>query len=114
MVIRRGEIWWADIGSPRGSAPALRRPVLLISADFVNRSRLGTVSVVGLTSNVKWASAPGNVRVSAGTAGLDRDSVVNVTQVQTVDRADLDARLGKLPRRLMNDVDAGLRRVLDL
>jgi len=75
---------------------------------------LGTVSVAGLTSNVKWASAPGNVLVSAGTAGLDRDSVVNVTQVQTIDRSDLDARLGKLPRRLMNDVDAGLRRVLDL
>ena len=80
----------------------------------MNRSRLGTVSVVGLTSNLKWASAPGNVPLSAGTGGLDRDSVVNVTQVQTIDRSDLDARLGKLPRRLMNDVDAGLRRALDL
>jgi mRNA interferase MazF len=80
----------------------------------VNRSRLGTVAVVGLTSNLKWAGAPGNLLVQAGTAGLDRDSVVNVTQVQTIDRSDLDARLGKLPRRLMNDVDAGLRRVLDL
>lgn len=80
----------------------------------MNRSRLGTVSVVGLTSNLKWAGAPGNLLVHAGTAGLDRDSVVNVTRVQTIDRSDLDARLGKLPRRLMNDVDAGLRRVLDL
>ncbi len=114
MVIRRGEVWWADLGSPKGSTPALRRLVLLISADFVNRSRLGTVSVVGLTSNLKWAGAPGNVLIGGGTAGVDRDSVVNVTQVQTIDRSDLDGRLGKLTRRLMSDVDAGLGRVLDL
>lgn len=113
-MIRRGEIWWADLGSPKGSAPALRRPVLVISADFVNKSKLGTVSVVALTSNLGWASAPGNVLVTAGTAGLDRDSVVNVTQVLTIDRAELDARLGRISQRLLVDVDNGLRRVLDL
>lgn len=114
MVTRRGEIWWADLGSPRGSAPALRRPVLVVSADFVNRSTLGTVTVVSLTSNVKWAHAPGNVLIGRGISGLNRDSVVNVTQVQTLDRTDLDSRLGRLPRTLMQAVDAGLRRVLDL
>ena len=114
MVARRGEIWWADLGSPRGSAPGLRRPVLVVSADFVNRSRLRTVSVVTLTSNLRWAGAPGNVLVTSGTAGLDRDSVVNVTQLVTIDRADLVGRLGRLPRRLVQDVDAGLRKVLDL
>lgn len=113
-MIRRGEIWWADLGSPRGSAPALRRPILVISADFVNKSRLATISVVALTSNVRWAPAPGNLLVPAGTAGLDRDSVVNATQILTIDRSDLDARLGKLPQRLLSEVDAGLRRVLDL
>lgn len=114
MVIRRGEIWWADVGSPRGSAPALRRPVLVICADFVNRSALHTVTVVSLTSNLKWAPAPGNVLIARGTSGLNRDSVVNVTQLQTLDRSALNSRLGKLPRTLMQSVDAGLKRVLDL
>jgi mRNA interferase MazF len=114
VVIRRGEVWWAGLGSPRGSAPALQRPVVVVSADFVNRSALATVSVIGLTSNVKWAGAPGNVLLSGGTAGLNQDSVVNVTQLQTVDRSGLDARIGRVPRLLMRDIDAGLRRVLDL
>jgi len=114
LVVRRGEIWWADLGSPKGSAPALRRPVLVISADFVNRSALRTVSVAGITSNVKWAGAPGNVLITKGVAGLARESVANVTQLLTIDRSDLDSRVGKLPRALMQDVDSGLRRVLDL
>ncbi len=72
------------------------------------------MSVVALTSNVKWADAPGNVRLRAGTAGLDRDSVLNVTQVQTIDRSDLESRLGKVPRRLLHEADAGVRIGLDL
>ena len=92
----------------------MRRPVLVISADFVNRSALRTVSVVDITPNVKWAAAPGNVLITKGVAGLARESVANVTQVQTIDRSDLDSRVGKLPRALMQDVDSGLRRVLDL
>ena len=92
----------------------MRRPVLIVSADFVNRSALRTVSVVTLTSNVRWAAASGNVLIASGSAGLKRDSVANVTQLQTLDRSDLDSRIGKLPRALMQDVDSGLRRVLDL
>ena len=107
-------MWWADLGSPRGSAPALRRPVIVVSADFVNRSAIRTVSVVGLTSNVRWAGAPGNVAIAAGIAGLSQESVANVTQLQTIERSDLDDKVGKLPRQVMRDIDAGLRRVLDL
>ena len=107
-------MWWADLGSPRGSAPALRRPVIVVSADFVNRSAIRTVSVVGLTSNVRWAGAPGNVLIAAGMAGLSQQSVANVTQLQTIERSDLDDKLGKLPRQVMRDIDAGLRRILDL
>lgn len=92
----------------------MRRPVLVMSADFVNRSALRTVSVVGITSNVKWAAAPGNVLIAKGVAGLARESVANVNQLQTIDRSDLDSRVGKVPRALMQDVDSGLRRVLDL
>ena len=107
-------MWWADLGSPRGSAPALRRPVIVVSADFVNRSAIRTVSVVGLTSNVRWAGAPGNVLIAAGMAGMSQQSVANVTQLQTIERSDLDDKLGKLPRQVMRDIDAGLRRILDL
>jgi mRNA interferase MazF len=90
------------------------RPVVVVSADFVNRSAIRTVSVVGLTSNVRWAGAPGNVLIAAGRAGLPHESVANVTQLQTIERSDLEDKLGKLPRQVMRDIDAGLRRVLDL
>ncbi len=88
--------------------------MIVVSADFVNRSAIRTVSVVGLTSNVRWAGAPGNVLVATGMAGLTKESVANVTQLQTIERSDLDDKLGKLPRQIMRDIDAGLRRVLDL
>lgn len=111
----RGELWWADLGLPRGSAPALRRPVLLVSADQYNRSRLGTVTVAVLTGNVQLAALPGNVLVPAdAVANLDADSVVNVTQVATIDRRALEERIDALPDWLMADVDAGLARALAL
>ena len=88
--------------------------MVVVSADFANRSAIPTVSVVGLTSNVRWAGAPGNVLIAAGMAGLPQESVANVTQLQTIERSDLDDKLGKLPGPVMRDIDAGLRRVLDL
>jgi len=114
MVIRRGEIWWADLGAPRGSAPALRRPVVVVSADHLNASDIRTVSVAALTSNLKWAGLPGNVQMRKGTAGLDRDSVVNLTQLLTLDKDDLDVRVGRIPLPLVRDIDEGLREVLEL
>lgn len=110
----RGEVWWADLGLPRGSAPALRRPVLIISADQYNRSQLGTVTVTVLTTNLRLASLPGNVMIPADAADLDSDSVVNVTQVATIDRRVLDERIGALPDWLMIQVDGGLGRALAL
>ncbi|HWX44203.1 MAG TPA: type II toxin-antitoxin system PemK/MazF family toxin [Solirubrobacteraceae bacterium] len=110
----RGELWWADLGLPRGSAPALRRPVLVISADRYNRSNLRTVTVVVLTSNVQLAALPGNVAVPADVAGLEADSVVNVTQIATIDRGALEEQIGTLPDWLMALVDAGLGRALAL
>jgi mRNA interferase MazF len=113
-VIARGEVWWADLGLPRGSAPALRRPVLVISDDRYNASRLQTVTVVVLTSTMRRAALPGNLAVPADLSGLDRDSVVNVTQVATVDRGALEERAGQLPAWTMTQVDDGLRRALAL
>jgi len=110
----RGELWWADLGSPRGSAPALRRPVLIISADQYNRSDLRTVTVTVLTTNVKLAALPGNVAVPTEIMGLGVDSVVNVTQIATIDRAALEDRVGALPDWLLAQVDAGLTRALAL
>jgi mRNA interferase MazF len=113
-VIARGELWWADLGLPRGSAPALRRPVLAISADPYNRSSLRTVTVVVLTTTTRLAALPGNVVVPADASGLPQDSVVNVTQIATIDRAVLEERIGALPDWLLAQVDAGLARALGL
>jgi mRNA interferase MazF len=111
----RGQLWWADLGVPRGSAPALRRPVLVISADQYNRSRLATVTVAVLTSNVQLAALPGNILVAADViADLEEDSVVNVTQLATIDRGVIEERIGSLPDWLMAQVDAGLARALAL
>lgn len=114
MVAGRGEIWWADLGLPRGSAPALRRPVLIVSADEYNRSRLHTVTVVVLTSTGRLAAVPGNVALPADLSGLPRESVVNVTQVATIDREALEERVGVLPEWVRAQVDAGLLRALAL
>jgi mRNA interferase MazF len=110
----RGELWWADLGLPRGSAPALRRPVLVISADQYNRSKLRTATVAVLTSNVRLAAIPGNVAVPADIAALEADSVVNVTQIATVDRGVLEERICALPDWLMAQVDTGLARAFAL
>jgi len=113
-VVARGEVWWADLGPKRGSAAAWRRPVLVVSADAFNRSAIKTVTVLALTSNLRLAAAPGNVALAAGSAGLDKVSVVNVSQVVTLDKNDLSQRLGSLDQLKMGQVDAGLRVALNL
>ena len=110
--MRRGEVWWADLGLPRGSAPALRRPVVVISADSYNRSALRTVTVAALTTNAQLAALPGNVAVPIDLGLLETDSVVNVTQIATVDRGAVEERIGALPEWLMTQIDAGLARAL--
>lgn len=112
--MKRGEVWWADFGPARGSAPAERRPALIISANRFNRSALRTVTVAAITSNVRLADLPGNVSVPSGRAGLDRDSVVNVSQVATLDRTDLAECVGLLDDDLLAQVDRGLRLALSL
>lgn len=113
-MVARGEVWWADLGPKQGSAPAWRRPVLVVSADAFNRSRIKTVTVVAITSNLRLAAAPGNVALASGSAGLDHDSVVNVSQVVTLDKSDLSKRLGMLDGLKLGQVDAGLKLALDV
>lgn len=113
-MIRRGEIWWVDFGTPRGSEPGYRRPALIVSSDRFNRSRIRTVVVAAITSNTALAGMPGNVALDDPATGLDRPSVVNVTQLATVDRQFLAKRAGTLARERLSAVDAGLRLVLRL
>lgn len=112
--MERGELWWADLGEPRGSEPALRRPVLVLQADSFNRSRLQTVVVISLTSNMRLAAAPGNVVCRTRGTGLSQPSVVNVTQISTLDRRFLDERIGRLPAATLRQVEEGVRLVLGL
>ncbi len=116
VVIRRGQVRWATLPPPEGSAPGGRRPVLVVSAEFMNRSRLRTTTVATITSNTALAERPGNVLLPAGTAGLDRDAVVNVSQVLTIDRTlHLDEQIaGELPVPLLEEVNDGLALVLGL
>lgn len=113
-MIERGEIWWADVGPPTGSVPGHRRPVVVISADAFNASRIGTVVVVVLTSNSDRAAAPGNVMIPAEVSGLERDSVINVSQVTTLGKRTLTSRVSRLPFDVLDRLDAGLRLALDL
>ena len=110
----RGEIWWAELGEPLGSGPGFRRPVLVIQANSFNRSRIPTAIVAVITSNVRLADAPGNVLLPARISGLPRDSVINVSQILTLDRSFLTEEAGKLTGQTMADVDAGLRLVLEV
>ena len=113
-MVERGELWWADLGEPRDSAPAKRRPVLVVSSDAFNRSRIRTVICVAITSNLRLAEAPGNVMIAGGKGGLRVDSVANVSQVVTLDKTALPERLGRIDRATTRRVEAGLRRVLEL
>ena len=98
-MIAQGDIWWADLGAPAGSEPGFRRPVVVVQGDSFNRSRIGTVVCVPLTSNLKWAEAPGNVALPARATKLSKNSVANVSQLLTLDRAALDEHVGKLSTR---------------
>ena len=111
-MISRGDIWWADLSDPIGSAPGYRRPVLVVQSDALNRSRIATVLCVPLTSNVKWADAPGNVLLRTSATGLDRDSVANVSLLVAVDKALLTERVGRVPERKLELVLAGIHVVL--
>lgn len=112
MVVGQGEIWWADLAEPIGSAPGWRRPVLVVQSDAFNQSRIASIVCVPLTSNLKWAGAPGNVRLVAGATGLDRDSVANVSLIVAIDRTQLVERVGKVPKSKLELVFAGIDIVL--
>jgi mRNA interferase MazF len=110
----RGDVCWADLGEPKGSRPAKRRPVLVIQADPYNASKINTTLVAVITSNTALATLPGKVFLPAVATGLPKDSVLNVTALATIDKAGLDPPVGQLPISVMTEIVRGLRRVLGL
>jgi len=112
VVISQGEVWWAELPAPSGSGPGFRRPLVVVQSDALNRSRISTVVCVPLTSNLKWAGAPGNVPLPARLTGLPKDSVANVSQIVSVDREFLAARVGRLPQPKLLLLLAGIDVIL--
>lgn len=112
MTIAQGDVWWAALPEARGSGPGFRRPVVVVQGDALNRSRIATVVCVALTSNAKWATAPGNVLLPSSATGLPKGSAANVSQLVTLDKTDLTERTGKLPRSKLELVLSGIDVVL--
>ena len=108
MTVAQGDVWWADLPEPSGSGPGFRRPIVVVQADAINRSRIATVVCVPLTSNLKWATAPGNVLLPARMTGLSKESVANVSQLVTLEKSDLTERVGKLARSKLELVLSGI------
>ena len=111
-MISQGEVWWADIPHPTGSGPGFRRPVVVVQGDALNRSHIATVVCVPLTSNLRWADAPGNVLLPAKATALPKDSVANVSQIVTLDKALLTERVGKISAAKMKLLLSGIDVIL--
>jgi mRNA interferase MazF len=112
MVISRGDVWWADLPDPTGSGPGFRSPIAVVQGDALNRSRIATVVCVPLTSNLKWADAPGNVRLASRLTGLPKECVANVSQIVTLDKSLLAEQVGKLPKSKLELILSGIDVVL--
>lgn len=113
MVIRQGDVYWIDLDEPPGSGPGYRHPHVVIQNDVFNASRIGTVIVCALTSNLRRAASPGNVLLESGEADLQKRSVVNVNQVQTVDKEQLGEWIGRLSERRVQQILDGLRLITE-
>ena len=113
MNIRQGDVFWVDLGEPRGSGPGFRHPYVVLQNDVFNASRLNTVVLCALTSNVQRAKASGNVLLRKGEGNLPKDSVVNITQMVTVDKSDLVEKIGSLSAVRMSQVIEGVKLLLD-
>jgi mRNA interferase MazF len=114
MVIKRGEIWWALLPAPVASEPGYRRPLLIIQSDDFNQSRISTVIAAVITSNLHLADAPGNVLLTKKESGLPKQSVVNVSQLITVDKTFLTEKAGSISALKLSEIETGVRLVLSL
>ena len=113
MVIRQGEIYWVDLGQPSGSAPDYRHPHIVVQNNLFNSSNISTVVMCALTSNLKRGLSPGNVVLKKGEANLSKKSVVNITQIYTVDKDDLCEKIGRVSRDRFNEILEGMQLLLE-
>lgn len=113
MVINQGDVFWIDLGDPIGSEPSYRHPHVVVQNNVFNRSRINTVVVCALTSNLKRACAPGNVLLERGEANLPKQSVVNISQVFTVDKSQLIEKTGTLPAGKVRKILDGISLLLE-
>ncbi|MEA1969748.1 MAG: type II toxin-antitoxin system PemK/MazF family toxin [Thermodesulfobacteriota bacterium] len=109
MVIGQGEIYWVDLGEPSNSEPGYRHPHIVIQNNLFNASRISTVVVCSLTSNLKRALSPGNVSLKKGEANLPKKSVVNITQIYTVNKSDLTEKIGKVSKGRIKEILSGIQ-----
>ena len=114
MVIKRGEIWWAELPEPIGSGPGYRRPLLIIQSNDFNKSKINTIIVAVITSNIRLSAAPGNILLSTQKSNLPKESVINVSQLITIDKSFLTEKVNTLSSSIMANVDEGVRLVLQL
>ena len=113
-MIQRGDVYWVDLGEPQGARPAKRRPVLIVSDDLYNSSKLATIVALTITGTLRLGDMPGNVRIAKGEAGMTRASVANVTALVALDKSELGRRTGRVRPPTLEQIDAGLRAVLGL
>lgn len=112
--MKRGDIWWASLDEPRGSEPGYRRPVVIVSSNEFNASNIRTVIVAVITSNLRIAEAPGNFKITKKESGLSKESVVNASQILTLDKSFLTEKTGNLPSKKMVALNVGLKLVLSI
>lgn len=109
MVIRQGDLVWVRLPPPRGSEPAGRRPAVVVQSDLFNRSRINTVLIAAITSNLKYERLPGNVRLLRGEGGMPKSSVINLSQIHAIDRAYIDEKIGTVSEAKLSQIQGGLR-----
>ncbi len=114
MVIKRGEIWWAELPEPVGAGPGYKRPLVIIQSNDFNKSKINTIIAAAITTNIRLAPAPGNVLISSKKSKLPKESVINVSQIITIDRSFLTEKIHTLSNKTMAQVDEGVRLVLKL
>lgn len=114
MVVQQGDLVWVTLPRARGSEPAGRRPALVLQSDAFNRSKINTIIVAAVTSNLRLEAMPGNVRLNKGEAGIPKASVINLSQLHSIDRGYISRKMGKLPRERMRSVNEGLKLIFDL
>lgn len=110
--MKRGEIWWTSLSVPAGSEPGFRRPVVIISSNDFNRSRIRTIIAAVITSNLRLADAPGNILLPRKSSKLAKDSVINVSQIITIDKSFLDEKVSSLNPKVLSKLSEGLQLVL--